>query len=275
MTYRLPVALVFAACASVCVAQSGANSSTNTSSSAAGAAGAANVPDAAKAAKSLKALRAAKAARLAKSAEAARLAEAAEQANVAQVAKAAKEADEAKAAKAAEAAEAAKVADALKAAEAEKAAEVAQAQAAGQVRAAQAAEAVRAAIPRLQFIDMGGFDQTLSTSLNTASPKVEVGFYDKVTPSALPERLQKWMAAVESRGGKVKITPPPSSVAPKNPFLLISAISSIWSASGMVRDASAESRFAVAGNYDAELVLKQDDKGDTLVEKLVFVQRTK
>ena len=32
---------------------------------------------------------------------------------------------------------------------------------------------------------------------------------------------------------------------------------------------------SVAGNYDAELVLKQDDKGDTLVEKLVFVQRSK
>lgn len=268
MTYRLPIAFVFAACASVCAAQS----NTTTTSSPASASGTATVPDAAKAAKALKAARAAKAARVAKAAEAARMEEAEELAKTAQAAKAAKEAD---AVKAAEAAELARVADALKAAEAAKAAEMAQAQAAEQAKVAQAAEAVRAAIPRLQFIDMGGFDQTLSTSLNTASPKVEVSFYDKVSPSALPERLQKWMAAVESRGGKVKITPPPSSVTPKTPFLLISAISSIWSVSGMVKDASAESRFAVAGNYDAELVLKQDDKGDTLVEKLVFVQRSK
>lgn len=270
MTYRLPVALVFAACASVC----GAQSSTSITSGSANAAGAANVPDAAKAAKALKAARAAKAARVAKATEAAKVAEAAELAKAAQAIKAVEEAT----AKAAEAAEVARVADALKTAEAAKAAEAAQAQAAGLAKAAQAAqdaEVVRAAIPRLQFVDMGGFDQTLSSSLNTASPKVEVGFYDKVTPSALPERLQKWMAAVESRGGKVKIIPPPSNVTAKNPFLLISAISSIWSVTGMVKDASAESRFAVAGNYDAELVLKQDDKGDTLVEKLVFVQRAK
>ena len=267
MTYRLPVALVLAACASVCSAQS----STSVPSGSVSASGAANVPDAAKAAKALKAARAAKAARVTKAAEAAKVAEAAELAKAAQAIKAVEEA----AAKAVEAAEVARVADALKTAEAAKAAEAAQAQAAELAKAAREAEAVRAAIPRLQFIDMGGFDQTLSSSLNTASPKVEVGFYDKVTPSALPERLQKWMAAVESRGGKVKITPPPSNVTAKNPFLLISAISSIWSASGMVKDASAESRFAVAGNYDAELVLKQDDKGDTLVEKLVFVQRSK
>ena len=267
MTYRLPVALLFAACASVCSAQS----STSVTSGSASASGAANVPDAAKAAKALQAARAAKTARVAKAAEAAKVAEAAELAKAAQATKAVEEA----AAKAAEAAEVARVGDSLKSAEAAKAAEAAQAQAAELAKVAREAEAARAAIPRLQFIDMGGFDQTLSSSLNTASPKVEVGFYDKVTPSALPERLQKWMAAVESRGGKVKIIPPSSNVTAKNPFLLISAISSIWSATSMVKDASAESRFAVAGNYDAELVLKQDDKGDTLVEKLVFVQRAR
>ncbi len=272
MTYRLPLALplafVLAAFASVCAAQL----STNTTS---GASSPVSAADAAKAAKALKAARAAKAARIAKAAETARLAE---EARAEQAARAAAEAD---AVKAAQAAELARVAEAEKVAEAARAAALAEAQAAAQVKAAQAAQAAElariadAAIPKLQFIDMGGFDQSLSTSLNTASPKVEVGFYDKVAPSALPERLQKWMAAVESRGGKVKITPPPSNVTAKSPFLLISAISSIWTASGMVKDASAESRFAVAGNYDAELVLKQDDRGDTLVEKLVFVQRAK
>ncbi len=127
----------------------------------------------------------------------------------------------------------------------------------------------------LRFVDLQGFDQELSGSLSAPLPKVDVAFYDRITPSALPERLQQWMASVEAGGGTVKITPPKSTVTGKSPFLLISAATSIWSASKMAKEMALKNQFKAAQAYDAEIVLKMDDKGDTLVDKVVFVQRRK
>lgn len=127
----------------------------------------------------------------------------------------------------------------------------------------------------LRFVDLQGFDQELSSALSAPLPKVDVAFYDRITPSAMPERLQQWMASVEAGGGTVKVTPPKSTVTSKNPFLLISAATTIWSASKMAKEMAVKNQFKAAQSYDAEIVLKVDDKGDTLVDKVVFVQRKK
>lgn len=127
----------------------------------------------------------------------------------------------------------------------------------------------------LQFVDLQGFDRDLSGSLSAPLPKVDVAFYDRVAPSALPERLQQWMAAVEDGGGTVKVIPPKSSVTAKSPFLLLSAISAFWSASKTAKEVSAKAQFNAAHAYDAEIILKQDDKGNSIVDKVVFTQRKK
>jgi hypothetical protein len=57
--------------------------------------------------------------------------------------------------------------------------------------------------------------------------------------------------------------------------LLISAISTLWSGSKMVKDMSTQAQFRAAEAYDAEIILKQDDKSGTVVDKVVFVQRKK
>ncbi len=127
----------------------------------------------------------------------------------------------------------------------------------------------------LQFVDLQGFDRDLNGSLSAPLPRVEVAFYDRIVPSAMPERLQHWMAAVEAGGGKVSIIPVKPTVTAKNPFLVISAISTLWSASKMMREASSEARFKSAQTFDAEIVLKQDAQGESVVDKVVFVQRKK
>lgn len=127
----------------------------------------------------------------------------------------------------------------------------------------------------LQFVDLQGFDRELSGSLSAPLPKVDVAFYDRITPSAMPERLQQWMASVEAGGGNVKVVPPKSTVAAKSPFLLISAATSIWSASKMAKELATRAQFKAAQSYDAEIILKVDDKGETLVDKVVFLQRKK
>lgn len=125
----------------------------------------------------------------------------------------------------------------------------------------------------LQFVDLQNFDHALAGSLSAALPKVDVAFYDRVTPSALPERLQHWMASVEAGGGTVKVVPPKSSVTAKNPFLLISAISALWSASKMAKEMSTNAQFKAARSYDAQIILKADERGDSVVDRVVFIQR--
>ncbi len=129
--------------------------------------------------------------------------------------------------------------------------------------------------PHLQFVDLQGFDRDLAASLAAPLPSVDISFYDRVIPSALPERLQKWMASVEAGGGSVKIVPPAPTVTAKSPLLLVSLASSLWTASKMAKEASAAAQVRAAHAYNAEVQLKVDDKGDTVVDKVVFSQRKK
>lgn len=129
--------------------------------------------------------------------------------------------------------------------------------------------------PEIPFIDLQGFDRELSVALADPLPKVDVPFYDRIVPSALPERLQNWMAAVEAGGGTVKVIPPKSSVTPKDPMLLFSIASAIWKATGFAQEMSTKAQFRAAQAFDAEMILKQDDKGDTVVDRVVFTQRKK
>jgi hypothetical protein len=83
------------------------------------------------------------------------------------------------------------------------------------------------------------------------------------------------MASVESGGGTVTVVPPKSSVSAKSPFLLLGAISSLWSATKVAREISATAQFSAAHDFDAEIILRQDDKGETVVDKVAFIQRKK
>ena len=126
----------------------------------------------------------------------------------------------------------------------------------------------------LQFLDLQGFDRDLSGALSAPLPKVEVTFYDAITPSALPLRLQTWLSAVEVGGGKVKVTPPKSDITPKDPFLLISLANSLWSAAKAAKEAAVKAQFQPAQGFDADIVLVKTDQGQSVVERVVFTKRT-
>ena len=126
---------------------------------------------------------------------------------------------------------------------------------------------------QISFVDVPSFDKELSGSLASKLSQVEVAFFDKVTPSALPARLEKWMAAVEVGKGTVKVVPPKSTVAPKNPLLLLSVVSSIYSANKLAHAAATTVEFFPAHAFNADILLKVDDKGDTVVDKVVFARK--
>ncbi len=127
--------------------------------------------------------------------------------------------------------------------------------------------------PQLDFVDLQSFDRELGAALSASLPKVEVAFYDRITPSALPERLQQWMTSVQAGGGTVKVVPAASTVTAKNPFLLLSLLSSLWTASEAVKALSAQQHHLVAQAFDAQIILKADDRGDSLVDRVIFTKK--
>ena len=127
--------------------------------------------------------------------------------------------------------------------------------------------------PEVMFVDIRKFDQDLYRALHTTEPEVKVVMYDKVSPNNTPDRLQKWLNAVEKNGGKVEIEPPPNELVPKNPLLLIGLVGSLWDAVKAVTDfRDAEMTRAVKGR-DAVISLERNARGEVVVGKLTFKKK--
>jgi hypothetical protein len=127
--------------------------------------------------------------------------------------------------------------------------------------------------PHLEFIDLDGFDHSLNASLAASLPVVDVAVMNATTATSIPPRIQTWLQSVESGGGKVTVTPPKSTVAAKNPLLLLSLISGIWNTTRATKAINAHDLHKSANKYDAELLLKIDDKGERLIDKIIFTER--
>lgn len=126
--------------------------------------------------------------------------------------------------------------------------------------------------PQVRFVDLAGFDAQLGSSLERL-PRVEVEFYDRVVPSQLPERLQRWLGSLQEGGGKVSVTAPPSTVSAKSPMLVIGALTTLWSARKMANEAGADAALRSARQHDAQIVLRQDDRGDVVLDRIVFTRK--
>ena len=82
----------------------------------------------------------------------------------------------------------------------------------------------RTAAPKseLRFVDLQGFDQELSGALSAPLPKVDVAFYDRITPSAMPAAITSAPAQVVQAYDSPSITVPANSAtaAPIYPIWL-------------------------------------------------------
>ena len=59
----------------------------------------------------------------------------------------------------------------------------------------------------LEFFDSFSFDRKLSRSLGVDHSRVEITFPAAITLNNIPERMDKWLAAVEESGGLVQVAP--------------------------------------------------------------------
>ena len=122
----------------------------------------------------------------------------------------------------------------------------------------------------LRFVDFAGFDRDLHSALKLQEPVVTVLMYDKVSPNNTPDRLQKWLNAVEKNGGKVEVDPPPNELTPKNPLALISLLGGLWNAIKASADLRDSQLTQSVKGHDAVISLERNEAGQVVVGKILF-----
>ncbi|MEY4364591.1 MAG: hypothetical protein RLZZ24_1943 [Pseudomonadota bacterium] len=127
----------------------------------------------------------------------------------------------------------------------------------------------------VRFVDITGFDRDLHQSLLSNQPEVTVAMYDKVSPNNTPERLQKWLNAVERNGGRVEIEPPPNELTPRNPLALISLVGGLWNAIKATADVRDAQMTQSAKGHDAVISLQRNAAGQVVIDKVIFKKNAK
>jgi hypothetical protein len=124
----------------------------------------------------------------------------------------------------------------------------------------------------LSFIDISNFDRELTTSLQARMDSVDIIFYEKVSPNKIPERLQKWIAAVERSGGNVKVETPPNEPTPKSAMTILSLLGTAYSTIKNHIASQPESFLSSTKGRNAVISLERGANGELLVEKVRFVK---
>jgi len=125
---------------------------------------------------------------------------------------------------------------------------------------------------KLSFIDINNFDRELTASLNAPLDSVDVVFYEKVSPNKMPERLQKWISAVERSGGNVKVETPPNEPKPRSALTILSLLGTAYSAIKNQITPQPESFLSSTKGRNAVISLERGANGELLVEKIRFVK---
>ena len=125
----------------------------------------------------------------------------------------------------------------------------------------------------IRFIDLSKFDTDLERALKDNKETVNVMFYEKTSPNNMPNRLQKWVTAVEKSGGKIDVEPPPDEPRPRSPAMLIGLLGGLWSsikAWGEIRESA---MLDAAKARNVLIHLERNTAGEIIVGKVTFSPR--
>lgn len=122
----------------------------------------------------------------------------------------------------------------------------------------------------LKFVDIAKFDRELGGELAAGRGGVRVSFYTRTTPNDIPERLQRWIKAVEDSGGEVNITPPPNELTPKSPMLLVGLLGSLWSSLKALNEITDERVLRAAKSHNVDFKLERAPDGSVYIAEIEF-----
>ena len=125
---------------------------------------------------------------------------------------------------------------------------------------------------QLTFVDLSKFDRELGAALSSDLKEVDVLFYEKVSPNKIPERIQKWISAVENSGGNARIETPPNEPKPRSIFTVLSLLGSAYSALKNLTPLKSETFLTSARGRDVVIHLVRGPMGELVVDKIKFTK---
>jgi hypothetical protein len=109
--------------------------------------------------------------------------------------------------------------------------------------------------------------------LRADQSQVEIQFFEKVSPNALPPRLQKWLQTAEGTGGRVQVEPPQGELVARNPLALLSLFGTLFSTAKAAIQIQQESQLNAVRNHDVHIQLERTPDGRVLVGLVTFKKR--
>ena len=122
---------------------------------------------------------------------------------------------------------------------------------------------------QVTFNDLQAFDRLLEKSLKSDSEKVVVVMEDRVPLKEMPQRVDKWLAAVDNNGGKVNVKSDTPEIRTRALPLLGIAISAYQ----FFKENAKDAHYEAARDYDATVVYKRDPNGDRVVDRIEMTRR--
>jgi hypothetical protein len=125
----------------------------------------------------------------------------------------------------------------------------------------------------IRFIDLSKFDSDLERALKGSNQSITVMFYEKTSPNNMPNRLQKWVTAVEKSGGKIDVEPPPDEPRPRSPAMLIGLLGGLWSSIKAWGEIREQAMLDAVQTRNVLIHLERNAVGEIIVGKVTFPPR--
>lgn len=122
---------------------------------------------------------------------------------------------------------------------------------------------------RVAYLDTNAFDRSLTSSLSANLDTVEIPVNDKISPIAIPDRLNKWLAAVDANGGAVEVKQVDNSQGKTRSFPII-LIGLAIEVVRLLRGDPQEKVYQPAAGYDADIFVRQEPGGERIIERVVL-----
>jgi hypothetical protein len=134
-------------------------------------------------------------------------------------------------------------------------------------------QSVNPTLPKetLTFVDTKNFDNEFAASLASKKTPITVDFYSPITPNSIPPRLEKWMAMVETGGGKITVNQPPNELTPKDPLILLGLFTGLWELVNKLRgQKDSYSMGERVKDRNVIINLARNAQGALYVDKIIF-----
>jgi len=118
------------------------------------------------------------------------------------------------------------------------------------------------------YLNSESFDNQISGAMNRADADIQVTFLNPFFPDNPPERIDAWLTEIKGTGGQIKTVP---AEGERDIISLVIALYSVYET--IKPHLEDYFTYSPAKNYNATLLYRHNNDGETIIEKMVFTHR--